>query len=465
MSAPPSTADAPEASPSCWSVRQLRDELARLGIDARGCVEERELVDLVVGHQQHGVPATAPSAPDGGQAAGSSGRGGPSEAPHGVSINAAMCENCLKRRRDGHRLFSCSGCKSVYYCSKECQNETWRNGGHKRVCKQRQAAKALMAEAGQAHIFAAFAKWLKKTHIFMATTAASALLYVGTSRIATHTLMLCLDYVPSMPLNFKVHTFEVLIKAELVSIQGEGVLPELSRWDLPGPDRGSTVVVMAGPMRQTLISTRPEEKAAGRAPGAVEPGSSGTAGPSEAPHRTSMDVAMCHNCSKLRRDGHKLFSCSGCKAVYYCSKECQNESWRNGGHKKICKNHQATRAVMAEAGVAEIFTAFQKWIRKMPVMLTSAAASSLVPKSRLATHAFVLSLDYEPSMPLQFKASPSCWSVRQLRDELARLGIDARGCVEKLELVDLVVGHQHGGPAAAAPSASDGGHAQRFVHA
>ncbi|KAG1680745.1 hypothetical protein FOA52_008078 [Chlamydomonas sp. UWO 241] len=95
MSAPPPPADAPEASASSWSVRQLRDELARLGIDGRGCFEKRELVDLVVNHQQS---ATA-SPQAGGQATGrapgteepsSSGRSGPS-APGRASMDSAKC--------------------------------------------------------------------------------------------------------------------------------------------------------------------------------------------------------------------------------------------------------------------------------------------------------------------------------------------------------------------------------------
>ncbi|KAG1663882.1 hypothetical protein FOA52_014695 [Chlamydomonas sp. UWO 241] len=70
-----------------------------------------------------------------------------------------------------------------------------------------------------------------------------------------------------------------------------------------------------------------------RAPEDEEPDSSGRAGPS-AP-TNYFDTVVCRNCRKRRADGHKLLTCSGCKIVYYCSKECQNESWRNGGHKQV----------------------------------------------------------------------------------------------------------------------------------
>ncbi|KAG1663884.1 hypothetical protein FOA52_014697 [Chlamydomonas sp. UWO 241] len=259
--------------PSCWSVRQLRDELARLGIDGRGCAEKRELVDLVlVRHQQQSAPGFGLSAQDGGQGAGratgdadasSSVRAGPSAPGRGrTNFDAAVCLHCRKRRADCHKLFSCSGCKTVYYCSKECQNESWRNGGHKQVCKQTQAAKAIMAEAGQAEMCDAFAKWIKKMTALLNFTANSALLGAGTSRIATHALVLQLDHVPSVPLQFKVQTVEVLTKAEVfatIQHEHEGVMPELPCWDLPDPDRRTAVVVMAGRMRQMLISTLPAE--------------------------------------------------------------------------------------------------------------------------------------------------------------------------------------------------------------
>ncbi|KAG1663892.1 hypothetical protein FOA52_014705 [Chlamydomonas sp. UWO 241] len=367
-----------------------------------------------------------------------------------------------------HKLFSCSGCKAAYYCSKECQNEAWQNGGHKQLCQQQTAAKALMAEAGQADIFAAFGKWLKKAKVLLNFTATSALLDVGTSKIATHALMLGLDYDPSMLLQSKVQTFEVLTKAELATIQHEGGLPELSRWDLPGPDRRAVVWVMAGHMGQLLEFTLNAEKSAramsappstadapeaspscwsvrqlrdelarlgidGRdcvekrelvdlvvrhqeqsvlaaasstphggqatvhAPGAEEPSSSGRSEPSAPP-----GSRICHNCYKRERsaDGQKLFRCSGCKTVDYCSKECQNESWRNGGHREMCKR----QALMA-AGESEMYAAHHKWLRKMRHALDSIAVSAPldVGTSRIETHVLLLILDHVPSLPLQFK--------------------------------------------------------------
>ncbi|EJK50244.1 hypothetical protein THAOC_30813, partial [Thalassiosira oceanica] len=46
--------------------------------------------------------------------------------------------------------------------------------------------------------------------------------------------------------------------------------------------------------------------------------------------------SRCANCSKEAETGEKFKQCSKCKAQWYCSKECQVESWR-AGHRKDCK--------------------------------------------------------------------------------------------------------------------------------
>lgn len=33
--------------------------------------------------------------------------------------------------------------------------------------------------------------------------------------------------------------------------------------------------------------------------------------------------------------------CGGCRCVRYCSKECQEEHWKEGGHKGVCKEGKA----------------------------------------------------------------------------------------------------------------------------
>ena len=45
---------------------------------------------------------------------------------------------------------------------------------------------------------------------------------------------------------------------------------------------------------------------------------------------------FCGNCYKEAEAGEKFKQCSKCRALWYCSKECQVEAWR-AGHKQDCK--------------------------------------------------------------------------------------------------------------------------------
>ena len=46
----------------------------------------------------------------------------------------------------------------------------------------------------------------------------------------------------------------------------------------------------------------------------------------------------CANCGVVEAGGGTLKSCSRCKAVVYCGKECQMQHWKKaGGHKVVCK--------------------------------------------------------------------------------------------------------------------------------
>ena len=47
----------------------------------------------------------------------------------------AHCNYCCSKKKP---LKQCGGCKSVFYCSKECQKEDWSKA-HKALCKQYKA--------------------------------------------------------------------------------------------------------------------------------------------------------------------------------------------------------------------------------------------------------------------------------------------------------------------------------------
>ena len=44
----------------------------------------------------------------------------------------------------------------------------------------------------------------------------------------------------------------------------------------------------------------------------------------------------CGWCERVQEQGERFNSCSRCKVVYYCSKTCQREHWRNG-HRDTCQ--------------------------------------------------------------------------------------------------------------------------------
>ena len=50
-------------------------------------------------------------------------------------IRLPRCEGCgLTERALGTKLFTCSGCRSVKYCSRDCQKDDWKK--HKSMCKK-----------------------------------------------------------------------------------------------------------------------------------------------------------------------------------------------------------------------------------------------------------------------------------------------------------------------------------------
>jgi hypothetical protein len=51
---------------------------------------------------------------------------------------------CTKCGKTDVHLSKCSLCRSVQYCSRECQVSHWRKGGHKQICEQRQHDKQQM---------------------------------------------------------------------------------------------------------------------------------------------------------------------------------------------------------------------------------------------------------------------------------------------------------------------------------
>jgi hypothetical protein len=74
----------------------------------------------------------------------------PADARPAADADASKCAVCGKRAAampGGRPLMRCSGCRGPErWCSKECQRASWL-GGHREVCRQRQAAAAASAAA------------------------------------------------------------------------------------------------------------------------------------------------------------------------------------------------------------------------------------------------------------------------------------------------------------------------------
>ena len=48
---------------------------------------------------------------------------------------------------------------------------------------------------------------------------------------------------------------------------------------------------------------------------------------------TALEMQGCAGC---QHEGVQLRKCSACKAVAYCSRQCQVRHWKQGGHKQAC---------------------------------------------------------------------------------------------------------------------------------
>lgn len=61
---------------------------------------------------------------------------------------------------------------------------------------------------------------------------------------------------------------------------------------------------------------------------------------------TGKNAEMCANCFKLEvnlEDNLKMMQCGRCKSTSYCSRSCQTEHWRKGGHREHCAGSTTTK--------------------------------------------------------------------------------------------------------------------------
>lgn len=57
-------------------------------------------------------------------------------------------------------------------------------------------------------------------------------------------------------------------------------------------------------------------------------------------------------CGKVEDTVGALSLCNGCREWWYCGTECQKRDWKEGGHKKVCKETKI--AAMKEKEVEDL---------------------------------------------------------------------------------------------------------------
>ena len=89
----------------------------------------------------------------------------------------------------------------------------------------------------------------------------------------------------------------------------------------------------------------------------------------------------CGSCGRAEDQGEKFFHCARCKVVSYCSKACQVNHWKRGGHKQECAPPEAQEPAK-------------------PASLKTKGGAAEEPEG---SRAAVKSVDDEPSKPMNKK--------------------------------------------------------------
>ena len=264
------------------SIREIRDELKKRGVDMTGCLEKEDLVALLLAnwhmalpHQEPspaaGVPIRSgsgcpPTASMGGggstgsslpatavgnrcssrppaAAAGSSSIGSCQQHGRGRSSGGSgqssrqkymesvgLCSPCEHCSNEG-KMLHCSECGSGCYCSKACQVACWPE--HKKTCKQRVEIRQRAEDAMGAGMVKALRTWTDHNVHWLSYMATALLWLPPPPRYATHVLFLelhCDNSTEAKPKfavrSHKVITLEQLNAYRAESSGGPGVMPE-----------------------------------------------------------------------------------------------------------------------------------------------------------------------------------------------------------------------------------------------
>jgi len=105
----------------------------------------------------------------------------------GSFVEGNSCNWCGTTKSKTGTLFLCSGCKDMYYCSRDCQKQEWSD--HKRECQKKKKKRTFSAKVEQI-----FLRWS------------------ASSKFKLSTVPLAINYVQNVALPFQFNEF-LLIKA------------------------------------------------------------------------------------------------------------------------------------------------------------------------------------------------------------------------------------------------------------
>ena len=98
---------------------------------------------------------------------------------------ASLCTNC----GTANAPYVCSLCKKTQYCSKECQTEHWKQGGHKKQCKEwrsEQATSIMLERPTEDGMFHSLISTRPNSHLSTSGANSATSGYKKPSSVAVH---------------------------------------------------------------------------------------------------------------------------------------------------------------------------------------------------------------------------------------------------------------------------------------
>ena len=107
------------------------------------------------------------------------------------------CQHCTTREKPGKPLKLCSGCRRIFYCSKQCQDAHWPQ--HKAQC--RQWVQAAHNDPKRDEALRRQDEWLQDNGTLLSGLLFAAL---GEEKLGTHVVHVMTGYSPHLKPHFQV---------------------------------------------------------------------------------------------------------------------------------------------------------------------------------------------------------------------------------------------------------------------